>query len=387
MSYIVQIWEQPVPATEQEAETILDRLLDQPAGEPSRKMDELLKMLWARYPRDLVTDRADPVWADTFPKDGREHTPVETLAVMTPYLDEVILVITAATAALGLVAYDPQLGTVYLPGGRTLGAPPPTPPGTAGRAGAPTAPPREFLDKPAAFDRFVDKASAVFGAHGFRWKKIPMGNVFLRTFPGGQQIIAPVVTTRHEGSPGLSLLLMSNLFAVDEHVHRLREPRKPKPTEVLSGELDGWLQARGDKRAALYKGGVGERGIPVNTPAKVDAAVVALEGILPELVADCRVFETLEDLWGAAVEAAQGRRTPHLTESLDAKLIAGKLLGATGLEEVLEDDARRYEADLERRRKAHPDPDTQAMLARAQDHAALRRKALLEFVQRGLKAS
>ena len=388
MSYVVQVWEQPVPATAEEAQAILDRLLEQPAGQPSRNIDELLKMLWTRYPRDLVTDRADPVWADTFSKDGREATPVETLAVTTPYLDEVIPVITAATAALGLVAYDPQLGTVYLPGGRTLGTPPPTPrQGRSAQVQAAATPP-EFLNKATALTCFLDKAGPMLGAYGFRWTKVPMGQVFLRAFPGGQQIVAPVTTTGREGTPGLSLLVIGNLFAVDEHVHRLRTPRNPKPTEVLSSELHGWLQARGDERAAkLYRGEVGESAIPVGTVAQVDAAVDLLKAIVPDLLSEMAAFETLEGSWNAAVEAAQGRRAAHFTESLDAKVIAGKLLGAAGLEEVVEHDAARSSADLERRRQARPDPHTHAMLARSEETAALRRQTLLEFVQRGMKAS
>ncbi len=381
MSYVIQVWDHPVPATPDEAESILERLLEQPAGKPSRKLDELMKTLWAKYPRDLVTDRSDPVWEDTFPKEGRAPMPVETLAVTTPYLDEVIPVIAAMSAALGLVAYDPQFGTVYLPGGGTLGAPPPRP-RPAGGAIASEPSPRRLLDKAAAMARFVEKAGPALEAHGFRWKKLPMGHVFLRTFPGGQQIVAPVVVTRRGGLPGLAVLLTSNLFAVDEHVHRLRAPRNPKPTEVLSGDLDGWLQARGDARVeTLYQGEVGERAIPVDTADKVDAAVAALVELVPELLAELHAVETLEGLWRFAVEGAHGRRQPRFKESIDAKLIAGKLVGARGLEEVLDLDTAQYLAGLEARRRARPDPDTQAMLAREQANSAERRSALLEFVR------
>lgn len=386
MSYIIHVWEHPVPTTAEQADAILDDLFKRSAANPCRKLDDLLELLWDRYPRDLASDRADPVWADTFSKDGREPSPVETLAVTTAYLDEVIPVITAATAALGLVAYDPQLGTVYLPGGRTLGTPPPPPrKGQSAQAQTAATPP-EFLNKATALTCFVDKAGPMLGAHGFRWTKLPLGQVFLRTFPGGQQIVAPVTTTGREGTPGLSLLVIGNLFAVDEHVHRLRTPRNPKPTEVLSSELHGWLQARGDERAArLYRGEVGECAIPVGTVAQVDAAVEVLKAIVPDLLSEMTAFETLEGSWNAAVEAAQGRRTAHFTESLDAKVIAGKLLGAAGLEEVVERDAARSSADLERRRQARPDPHTHAMLARSEETAALRRQTLLAFVQRDLR--
>lgn len=124
MSYVIQLWEQPVPASLEEAEAILEQLLREDAGVPSSRLDQLVKLLWARYPRDLDTAPGDPVWADTFPRNGRTPLQVETLAIAAPHLDEVVPVVAKAATELGLVAYDPQYGTVYLPGGRRLGRAP-----------------------------------------------------------------------------------------------------------------------------------------------------------------------------------------------------------------------------------------------------------------------
>ena len=115
MNYVIQVWEQPVPVKFEDAEGILDRLFKQRTDQPSAKLDRLVETLWTRYPKYIDNDVSDPVWADTLSKHGRLPLPVETLAISTPHLDEVVPVLVKAARDLGLVAYDPQYGTLYLP--------------------------------------------------------------------------------------------------------------------------------------------------------------------------------------------------------------------------------------------------------------------------------
>ena len=200
MSYPIHVWEQPVPETLEEADAVAERLLAEPAGSPSSKLTQLVKTLWKKYPRDLDNDPEDAVWEDSFARTHREPLPVESLAIMTAYLD----------------TDDPQ-------GARLLG------------------------------------------------------------------------------------------------------PKRPGC------------------------------GISVNMPARLAAAV--LGRVLPLLLAEMHRVESLPALWSHAVDGAQGRRAVRFKESVDAKLIAGRLTGAR-LEEVQavhDAELQRYLDRLVDSRATHPE--------------------------------
>ena len=379
MSYVIQVWEQPVPAAFEDAEDILDRLFREGAGKPSAKLDQLVKTLWARYPKDLETDRDDPVWDDTFSKDGREPLKVETLAIATPHLDEVVPVVAKTATDLGLVAYDPQYGTVYLPDGRILGQAPPV--AREAAPAGPTAPgaPAELLDVDDATSRFVAAMGPFMAARGFAWKKAPSGDGWVRAFPGGQQKIAPLVDAGG-GSVGLALHLSANLFAVDEHVHRFKQPRKPAPVNVLFATLSGYLEAAGHPGAGLFQPRGTSVRIPVNTSVRLDAAVAALQEIVPAILDEMHGFESLAGLWRNALDEAQGRRKARFTESIEAKMVAGKLLGATQeLDQVADAHLVRYEAGLVARRQGASE-FTLGMLVREEGEIRNELVRLREFV-------
>ena len=381
MSYVIQVWEQPVPAAFEDAEDILDRLFREGADKPSAKLDQLVKTLWARYPKDLETDSNDPVWADTFSKDGREPLKVETLAIATPHLDEMVPVVAKTATALGLVAYDPQYGTVYLPDGRTLGQTP-----LVAREAAPAKPaaPAALLDVDDATSRFVAGMGSFMAARGFAWKKAPTGDGWVRAFPGGLQKITPLIAAGG-GSVGLALHLSANLFAVDEHVHRFKNPRKPAPIEVLFATLSAYLKAAGHPGAGLFQPRGTSVRILVNTSARLDAAVAAIQEIVPTILDEMHGFESLAGLWRNALDEAQGRRTAHFTESIEAKMVAGKLLGATELDQVADAQLMRYEAGLAARREGASE-FTLGMLAREEGEIKDALVRLREFVRTQMRA-
>lgn len=379
MSYVIQVWELPVPVALEDAEGILDRLFREGAGKPSAKLDQLVKTLWARYPKDLESDSNDPVWVDTFSKNGREPLKVETLAIATPHLDEVVPVVAKTATDLGLVAYDPQYGTVYLPDGRTLGQTPPVAREAAPARPAEPAAPAALLDVDDATSRFVAAMGSFMAAQGFAWKKVPSGDGWVRAFPGGQQKIVPLIDAGG-GSVGLALHMSANLFAVDEHVHRFEQPRKPAPVNVLFATLSAYLKAACHSGAGLFQPRGTSVRIPVNTSARLDTAVAALQEIVPTILDEMHGFESPDGLWRNALDEAQGRRKAHFTESIEAKMVVGKLLGATELDQVADAELARYEAGLVVRREGASE-FTLGMLAREESRVKDALVRLREFVR------
>lgn len=352
MSYVIQLWEQPVPASLEEAETILEQLLREDAGVPSSRLDQLVKLLWARYPRDLDTAPGDPVWADTFPRNGRTPLQVETLAIAAPHLDEVVPVIAKAATELGLVAYDPQYGTVYLPGGRRLGRAP-------AEALQPVAPAKPIASASGSKLIGLDEASRLFLAemapfmatHGFAWKRLPGGDAWARDFPGGHQRLAPLIDSNGP-SAGLAVIMRANLFAVDRFVHRFTQPRKPVPTDVLFASMSDYLVAADDPHAdSLFQRHGSTLRIPLNSRAKLESALGELQQILPRVFDDMRAVETVAGLWQSALAEARGQRKAHFSESIEAKLVAGAMQGSPHLDMVVAEELARYEAGLAQRRQ------------------------------------
>ncbi len=379
MSYVIQVWEQPVPATLEEAEAILDRLLAAGPGEPSEKLDQLVETLWARYPSDLDGDEDDPVWEDSFPRDGREPLKVETLAIGTSHLDEVVPFVAKTATELGLVAYDPQYGTVYLQGGRTLGRTPPS----SGKA-APAAPAATDrgpvpLDVDKATSRLLAALDPFMATHGFAWKRLSTGDGWVRLFPGGQQKIVPLVDGRGS-SVGLTLLFSATLGALDQPVNRFKQSARPAPVEVLSGSLYHYLTAAGHSGTGLFQPRGTTMIIPANTDVRVDTAVAALKDIILGIVAEMQGFSSVAGVWQNALDEARGHRKSHFNESMPAKLVAGKLLGAAELDEVADAELARYDAALARRREG-ASPAMLEMLAREARDFKEARARLRDFLR------
>jgi hypothetical protein len=127
MSYVLQIWESPIPSSVQEADEINDRLQDL-EGPQNPKFIELAKRLTQRYPciTQLTGDEEEGyengVWS-VGPVDGITTNPVYGIGVSSDYLTEVLPFVTQTANALGLILYDTQAGQVNLPSGAVLTMP------------------------------------------------------------------------------------------------------------------------------------------------------------------------------------------------------------------------------------------------------------------------
>ena len=140
MSYVVHVWERPLPTTLQEALLIQQRLA-RLAADPHPKFATLAERLTARHP-DLGDDDDPGVWTDGPPVSPARGL-MMSLGVQSHALDLVLPFVVQQAGELGLVVLDEQAGAVYLPDGqaltirgrtRTVIAAPPT-------ATLPTAPP------------------------------------------------------------------------------------------------------------------------------------------------------------------------------------------------------------------------------------------------------
>jgi hypothetical protein len=126
MSYVVQVWEQPVPTSVQDADRINSQLHGERCAQ-NPKFVELANRLMERYPGltldDGESDEAcEDVWTDGA-LDGQCDQPVYGLGVQTEHLDTALPFVFETAAALGLVVYDPQAGEVRLPGSKVLTMP------------------------------------------------------------------------------------------------------------------------------------------------------------------------------------------------------------------------------------------------------------------------
>jgi hypothetical protein len=126
MSYVVQIWELPVPASVQDADRINSQLHGERCAQ-NPKFVELAAHLMERYPGLTLDDEesgeaCEDVWTDGA-LDGQCDQPVYGLGVRTEHLDTALPFVFETAAALGLVVYDPQAGEVRLPGGKVLTMP------------------------------------------------------------------------------------------------------------------------------------------------------------------------------------------------------------------------------------------------------------------------
>lgn len=127
MSYTLQIWESPVPASTQEAEQIFDQLSHK-NSEQNQKFITLAKQLTRRYPciTQLTGDEEEGyqngVWSEG-PLDGVCDQPIYGLGIAIDHVAEVMPFVCKTANALGLTAYDQQTGDAYLPSGALLTIP------------------------------------------------------------------------------------------------------------------------------------------------------------------------------------------------------------------------------------------------------------------------
>lgn len=173
MSYLVHLWQHPVPTSLAQAGTMLRELRQQLRFEPDPAAAQLLAAIAAALPPGIP---ADELWAELPAADGSEM--VLSLSPAVAELGTVLPAIEAAARRLGWVLFDPQAGALRLPSG-PLPAPDAAP---AGRAGA--LPPADLDGSPATRKAWLQQSLApIFAQRGWRrgrgefWftKDLPVG--------------------------------------------------------------------------------------------------------------------------------------------------------------------------------------------------------------------
>ncbi len=123
MSYVVQLWESPVPDSLDQACEMLERLSEEgvPAPAPD-KFRALIARLVAHFPQEVgAADPNGPTWLVPAPPRLEWDGAVFSLALYGDGPAELIPVLEDEAQALGLVLLDEQAGTVQLPDGRLFG--------------------------------------------------------------------------------------------------------------------------------------------------------------------------------------------------------------------------------------------------------------------------
>ena len=121
MSYVIHIWQSPVPRDLDHAWEIIEQLgADQEAGGNSipPALVRLVDRITARYPNwgNLPDDELDDerqVWTDGVVK---ANGPLLALGISTDWLDQALPFVLEEASRLGLFCYDMQLGMVCGPG-------------------------------------------------------------------------------------------------------------------------------------------------------------------------------------------------------------------------------------------------------------------------------
>jgi hypothetical protein len=117
MSYVLHVWQSPLPRNEGESWEIIKRLLreqDEGLRQTPPALPEFLRRITARYP-DLmdIPDDEDGVWSDG---PMQAEGPIEIVGIRPSCVDEVQPFVVAQAVTLGLACYDMQIGRLYLPG-------------------------------------------------------------------------------------------------------------------------------------------------------------------------------------------------------------------------------------------------------------------------------
>lgn len=184
MSYILVAWEQPIPRSMDEVAPLVRSLRADKAMASSPKVDAFMTRLWEKFPSDLDGEDEDYVWDDSFPWEPQPRPRLIYLSISFGHVEEVVPVVLRAARENGLVVYDSEAGTAFLPTGLFLGNPPQPPKPVA---------PKGFEVK-AARNELIDLLSAAFGPLGFKWTKIQAWDTrFVRKYPGGWQSIEPKI--------------------------------------------------------------------------------------------------------------------------------------------------------------------------------------------------
>ncbi|MEO8152325.1 MAG: hypothetical protein ABI605_04585 [Rhizobacter sp.] len=322
MSYVIHAWEAPVPATLGDADRILGDLLGGRASAKASKLPTLMKVLWERYPRDLETDSEDPVWSDNTLSQAHDGLPVLSLGIMTSHLDEVVPFVAHSAKALGIVVYDPQFGTAYLPSGAVLGNMPVAPVKGAD----------EPLTDPKVLRALVAEMKPFMTSQGFKWEKEGKLSSFVRRFDGGWSSILPAV---QQYGTRIPVLIEIHFDAIDAVVNRIVNPKGTGSHNALGASLGRILQRMEPEFAkTLHIDEPGKEFIltKMDEVSKLAAELVSIlqRWILPLM----QQAESIQYAWRSALAEHETGERPLLLGSAYSTVIAGRLLGDARYEEL-----------------------------------------------------
>jgi hypothetical protein len=173
MSYVLHIWETPLPASFDEAAHVAFELGGDQVGQNPGFL-VLAGRLTARYP--CITVEAGSAWSDG-PLDGKTGERVYVLGVSERHA-EVIAYVAQCAGKLGLTVFDMQASRAYLPSGQVLTQGPTT------RVAAPEAPPCDGLRAGDVRIAIHEGMMRVLGELGFVHDRTDEHALVLH-FPGG----------------------------------------------------------------------------------------------------------------------------------------------------------------------------------------------------------
>jgi len=207
MSYILVAWEQPIPRAMEEIAPLLRTLRDDKTMVNSTRADTFMDRLWEKYPRDLDGEDKDHVWDDSFPFAPQPRPRLIYLSISFSHIDEVMPFVLKIARETGLVVYDSEAGTVFLPTDSFLGDPPLPP----------EQPTPKAFDVKATERELLDLMASVFAPLGFEWVKIQKWDSrFVRKHAGGWQSITPKINVEPDlGLVDVDYLLAAYLDAAD----------------------------------------------------------------------------------------------------------------------------------------------------------------------------
>jgi hypothetical protein len=166
MSYILHIWERPLPASLAEAGQIHTQLSAEQTV-PNPKFVELAKRLTQRHPCITTLDDEDTnaVWSDG-PLDGITARAVYGLGIQTDFVNSVVPFVVETANALGLTVYDMQAAEARLPDGSVL-----TLPGQSPSVFAKTTQSEQLESKSQVIQLLLDGLRPLMEGYGFKMEK------------------------------------------------------------------------------------------------------------------------------------------------------------------------------------------------------------------------
>jgi hypothetical protein len=221
MTFVVHIWKQPAVATVEDADAVIGRLAAHAAAQPEPLLDALQDSLLARYPADIDSRDADPVWLDSLrpPREPANHL---SLGIATARVDGALPFLIDAANRLGLYVYDPQNARVNRPDGVVLGKPMPRA-AAATRASGSSA--RVRAREPEVQRQLLAMLEPVMKSHGFRTARIHHDGVGFKRVAGACQHTIELMVFDESGGVRINALLNSEDTDFTAEIHRAVPPR------------------------------------------------------------------------------------------------------------------------------------------------------------------